>query len=127
MIDLKVLIGVHSWESHDLPRMDKATVKAAVKVVNDSECTLRRVMSTEDWYWWRVAEHIQEVDHPTQTVRDWMKLDPSDEDEPRIIETCEALRQNVGGPCPEQTGGDQQCLQLCKGVSLPFLQLMEYT
>lgn len=121
LIDLKVLIGMLSREVHDLPRMDPLIIKAAVKVVEANDCTVQLDMSKDDWTWWRVTEHIREVNHPTQTVRDWMKFEPTDEDEPRVIETCEALRQGMGGPCPNPNG-HEIALHLCKGVS-PFEHL----
>lgn len=115
MLDLKLLIGLHSREFDHLPRVDKVTVKAVLETLKDANCTVTADMSPADWCWWRVMEHVREVNCPTSSVRDWVKLEPDEEDEPRVMETCEALRQHIGGPCPHVE--PEQKLYPCKGVS----------
>lgn len=112
MMDLKILIGTHAQEGDDFPVMDNALLRKAQTLIMDWPATLKRDMTTAEWYWWRTCEHIQEVLAPTFGLRDWIKLEPTDEDEPRVVETCEAKRDYYGGPCETVNA-----LRLCQQVS----------
>ena len=115
IVDLKIVIGTHSKEYDEYPRMDPGMKAAVMDLVDRSETVLMRDMSEEDWQWWRLSEHVKEVVRPTQTIREWMKLDPSDEEEPRIVEVCEAQRADLGGPCDALLAAAG--LNLCERVS----------
>lgn len=115
MMDLKVIIGTHSADGDPLPRMDSRVVAQALSLLETDDAYLYRQMTNDEWYWWRTCEHIRETAKPTLPIREWMKLDITDEDEPRVVEVCEAARRNVGGKCVRDCEG-RYALKLCNGV-----------
>ena len=111
IMNLKVLIGIHSGTDDKVPHMDQDTMNKAMTMVDMHDGQLFRVMTEGDWYWWRLCEHVREIVKPTVSVRDWMKLDPGDEEEVRVMECCEMERGEFGKGCVE---GE---LRMCNRVS----------
>ena len=114
-MDLKVIIGVHSKIGDALPLMDSDLVQDALGIADETSIDVSRQMSNDDWYWWRTCEHIQEVHRPTAGIREWMKLCSTDDEEPRVIETCEMERTDFAGEKSPCDGGGVQ-LYLCQRV-----------
>lgn len=99
VVDLKRAIGAESHNEHNVPRVDGTIMLAAWTNVKDHQVEMYRDMCDESWWWWRACEHMDEMRRGRSSMVGWSRLHETDDNELRVMKSCEALRCGTTTTC----------------------------